>query len=175
MADYCQEVSFTPASRFINRHAPSLFSNRLLTRSKSSSRIGRVAMRIRKPVFLAVLLACFSIMGGTALAQNLQNGAIRGTVSDTSHASVATAKLTLTNTATGIRRELTVESDGSYVFENVAPGEYTITAEADGFGVVTVKQIVVNIGASLLQGVPMPLTSQHQAVEVIASTGQIFD
>jgi hypothetical protein len=87
-------------------------------------------MRIRKPVVLAALLACFSIMAGTALAQNLQNGAIRGTVSDTSHASVATAKLTLTNTATGIRRELTVESDGSYVFENVAPGEYTITAEA---------------------------------------------
>jgi len=132
-------------------------------------------MRIRKPVVLTVLLACFSIMGGTALAQNLQNGAIRGTVSDTSHASVATAKLTLVNAATGIRRELTVESDGSYVFENVAPGEYTITAEADGFGVVTVKQIVVNIGASLLQDITMPLKSQNQTVEVIASTGQIFD
>jgi hypothetical protein len=100
-------------------------------------------MKICKPVFLVVVLAFFSIMAGTALAQNLQNGAVRGTVFDTSHASVATAKLTLTNPSTGIRRDLQVESDGSYDFDNVRPGEYTITAVADGFAVTTVKQIVV--------------------------------
>jgi Carboxypeptidase regulatory-like domain len=132
-------------------------------------------MKIRKPVFLAVLLACFSIMAGTALAQNLQNGAVRGTVFDTSHASVATAKLTLTNPSTGIRRDLQVEADGSYVFDNVPPGEYSITAVADGFAVTTVKQIVINIGASLQLDITMPLKTQSQSVEVVASSGAVVD
>ena len=132
-------------------------------------------MKIRKPVFLAVLLACFSIMAGAAHAQNAQNGAIRGTVLDTTHASVATAKLTLTNPSTGIRRELNVESDGTYSFDNVAPGEYTITAVADGFAVTTVKQIVVNVGGSLQLDITMPLKTQSQTVEVTASSGAVVD
>jgi carboxypeptidase family protein len=132
-------------------------------------------MRIRKPVFLSVLLGCFSIMAGAAHAQNAQNGAIRGTVLDTTHASVATAKLTLTNPSTGIRRELTVEADGSYSFDNVSPGEYTITAVADGFAVTTVKQIVVNVGASLQLDITMPLKTQSQSIEVVASSGAVVD
>lgn len=132
-------------------------------------------MKTWKAVFLTVLLGCLLMGVAGARAQNLQNGAVRGTVFDTSHASVATAKLTLTNPSTGIRRELTVEGDGGYVFNDVAPGEYTLTAEAAGFAVVTVKQIVVNIGTSVIQDVTMPLKSQNQTVEVVASSGQIFD
>src|SRR5579862_9786681 len=124
---------------------------------------------------LAVLLMCTMLLSGAALAQNTQYGSIRGTVFDTSHASVATAKLTLTNPSTGIRRELQVESDGTYVFDNVAPGEYTITAEADGFAVTTVKKIVINVGASLQLDVTMPLKTQSQTVEVIAASGEIVD
>src|SRR6202046_5539965 len=132
-------------------------------------------MKIWKIVVLAVLLLCTSILSGAALAQNTQNGAIRGTVFDTTHASVATAKLTLTNPSTGIRRELPVETDGTYSFDNVAPGEYTITAAADGFAVTTVKQIVVNVGASLQLDITMPLKTQSQSIEVTASSGGVVD
>jgi hypothetical protein len=132
-------------------------------------------MKASKTVFLAVLLACSLFVAAATFAQNTQNGAIRGTVFDTSHASVATAKLTLTNPSTGIRRELPVETDGTYSFDNVAPGEYTITAEADGFAVTTVKQIVVNVGASLQLDITMPLKTQSQSVEVVASSGSIVD
>jgi len=132
-------------------------------------------MKIWKAVFVAVLLSCSSILAGVAFAQNTQNGAIRGTVFDTSHASVATAKLTLTNPSTGIRRELPVETDGTYSFDNVAPGEYTIVAVADGFAVTTVKQIVVNVGASLQLDITMPLKTQSQSIEVTASSGAVVD
>jgi Carboxypeptidase regulatory-like domain len=132
-------------------------------------------MKIWKTLFLAVLLGCSLIVTGVALAQNTQNGAIRGTVFDTSHASVATAKLTLTNPSTGIRRELPVEADGAYSFDNVAPGEYTIVAIADGFAVTTVKQIVVNVGASLQLDITMPLKTQSQSIEVTASSGAVVD
>jgi len=132
-------------------------------------------MKIWKAVLIAVLLSLSLILAGAAPAQNTQNGAIRGTVYDTSHASVATAKLTLTNPSTGIRRELPVETDGSYSFDNVAPGEYTIVAVADGFAVTTVKQIVVNVGASLQLDISMPLKTQSQSIEVTASSGAVVD
>jgi hypothetical protein len=132
-------------------------------------------MKIWNAAYLAVLLMCTMLLSGAALAQNTQYGSVRGTVFDTSHASVATAKLTLTNPSTGIRRELKVESDGTYVFDNVAPGEYTITAEADGFAVTTVKKIVVNVGASLQLEITMPLKSQSQTVEVTAASGEVVD
>ena len=132
-------------------------------------------MKTWKAAFLAVLLTCTLLLSGAALAQNTQYGSIRGTVFDASHASVATAKLTLTNPSTGIRRELQVESDGTYVFDNVAPGEYTITAVADGFAVTTVKKIVVNVGASLQLDITMPLKSQSQTVEVTAASGEVVD
>jgi len=132
-------------------------------------------MKIWKAVFLAVLLSCSLFAASASFAQNAQNGAIRGTVLDTSHASVATAKLTLTNPSTGIRRELTVEPDGSYSFDNVSPGEYTITAIADGFAVTTVKQIVVNVGGSLQLDITMPLKTQTQTVEVTAASGEVVD
>ncbi len=132
-------------------------------------------MKIWKAVFIAVLLSFSLILASAALAQNTQNGAIRGTVFDTSHASIATAKLTLTNPSTGIRRELPVEADGTYSFDNVAPGEYTIVAVADGFAVTTVKQIVVNVGASLQLDITMPLKTQSQSIEVTASSGAVVD
>jgi len=132
-------------------------------------------MKTWKAAFLAAMLTCTLLLSGAALAQNTQYGAIRGTVLDTSHASVATAKLTLTNPSTGIRRELQVEPDGTYVFDNVAPGEYAITAIADGFAVTTVKQIVVNVGASLQLDITMPLKTQSQTVEVTASSGEVVD
>jgi hypothetical protein len=132
-------------------------------------------MKTWKAAYLAALLACTLLLSAAALAQNTQYGSIRGTVLDTSHASVATAKLTLTNPSTGIRRELKVESDGTYVFDNVSPGEYTITAEADGFAVTTVKKIIVNVGSSLQLEITMPLKSQSQTVEVTAASGEVVD
>src|SRR5580704_4872733 len=132
-------------------------------------------MKTWKAAYLAALLACTLLLSAAALAQNTQYGSIRGTVLDTSHASVATAKLTLTNPSTGIRRELTVDPDGSYSFDNVSPGEYTLTAVADGFAVTTVKQIVVNVGGSLQLDITMPLKTQSQTVEVTAASGEVVD
>src|ERR1700685_2425136 len=101
-------------------------------------------MTITKGVFLFLALALILAVAPGTSAQNLQNGAIHGTVYDTSKAAIPNVKLTLTNPSTGIRRELSSEADGGYDFENVSPGEYTLVAEAAGFAVVTVKQIVVN-------------------------------
>src|ERR1700734_1727125 len=136
-------------------------------------------MTIRKTLILAVAialsLACLLLAPTSAVAQNLQEGAIRGTVYDTTHAVVPTATLTLSNPSTGFRRELTVSAEGSYAFDNVPPGEYTLVAVADGFAETTVKGIVVSVGASLNSDVVMPLKTAQTSVTVPADAGAIVD
>ena len=124
---------------------------------------------------LIFTLACSLAVAVVTRAQNLQNGAVRGTVYDSTHAAVPGVKLTLTSVATGIKRELTTEADGGYDFENVAPGEYQLTAEVSGFATTTVKGIVVNVGASVPVDVTLPVKGQTQTVEVVASAGAIVD
>ena len=67
-------------------------------------------MTIRKSLILAAAillsLACLLLAPTSAVAQNLQEGAVRGTVFDTTHAVVPTATITLSNPSTGFRREI---------------------------------------------------------------------
>jgi hypothetical protein len=132
-------------------------------------------MRILKSAFLFLSIALILAAPAATRAQNLQNGAIHGTAYDTTKAAIPNVKLTLTNPSTGIRRELSTEADGGYNFENIAPGEYTLVAEAAGFAITTVKQIQVSIGSSVTIDIPMPLKSQQQTVEVIATSGEVVD
>jgi hypothetical protein len=125
-----------------------------------------------------ILLCCavfMMIVTLSASGQTLQRGAIRGTVLDRSHAAIPNAKVTLLNPATGIARDQMTGADGSYAFNSVTPGEYTITAEATGFATTTVKNAVVNVGSSLTVDIDMPLKSAEQSVTVSASTGAVVD
>ena len=60
-------------------------------------------------------------------------GSIVGFVKDPSGAVVPQAKLTLKNEGTGIERPTTTNDSGYYVVPNLAPGSYSVTAEAAGF------------------------------------------
>src|ERR1700761_270296 len=136
-------------------------------------------MTIRKSLILAAAillsLACLLLAPTSAVAQNLQEGAVRGTVFDTTHAVVPTATITLSNPSTGFRREITVSAEGAYSFDAVPPGEYTLVAVADGFAETTVKGITVSVGASLNYDVTMPLKTAQTSVTVTADAGAIVD
>jgi Carboxypeptidase regulatory-like domain len=64
-------------------------------------------------------------------AQALQG--ITGTVTDPTGASVPNAKVTATNDATGVVKTAITSSAGTYQFNDLIPGTYTIRAEAAGF------------------------------------------
>ncbi len=122
----------------------------------------------------AVKLLCILLsLSALGFAQTLERGAVHGTVYDTSHAVIPNAKVTLSNPSTGLRREVTTGPAGLYDFESVAPGEYTITAEAPGFALTTVKGIVVNVGSSITYDVNMPLKSAQEQITVTAEGGQV--
>ncbi|HWZ99534.1 MAG TPA: TonB-dependent receptor [Candidatus Dormibacteraeota bacterium] len=61
------------------------------------------------------------------------NATLLGTVSDATGAPVANAKVTITETNTNISRTAQTNDSGNYVFPDLPPGTYRVTAEFTGF------------------------------------------
>jgi hypothetical protein len=80
-------------------------------------------------LLLGTLLLGFSppVMGQAV------NATLLGTVTDSSGAAVASVKVTITETNTGISHASQTNDSGNYVFPDLPPGTYTVTAEQTGF------------------------------------------
>lgn len=92
----------------------------------------RLAARIRTASPAICLAALFSILFvGPASGQALQG--INGTVTDATGASVPNATVTATNDQTGVSKTSVTSSAGTYEFNDLIPGTYTVKMEAAGF------------------------------------------
>src|SRR5215471_10460465 len=135
---------------------------------------GGMKMKLWKAAFLAVVLLCTLVAVGGVNAQTFQRGEVHGFVYDTTHAVVPGAKVTLSNSSTGFKREIDAESDGSYTFPQILPGVYQLSATASGFAATTITDVNISIGASLELDITLPVKGQTTSVTVSASdTGPI--
>ena len=78
------------------------------------------------------------------------------------------AKVTLTNTQTGVTNEKISDANGSYEFFTVRPGAYVITAEKAGFSIALVDNIQVTVGARQRVDLTMSVGQLSEKVEVSA-------
>ena len=93
----------------------------------------RFASRVLS-VLGAVLLFAFVTAGSSApLAAQAVNATVLGTVADSTGAPVANVKVTVTETNTNISRTTQTNESGNYVFPDLPPGTYRVTAEMTGF------------------------------------------
>ena len=83
----------------------------------------------RLRLFVAALLMLSAL---PAFAQKFTE-AIRGTVTDTSNAVIAGAKVTLKNEETGLTRSMVTNADGNYSFADLPVGSYRVEVEFTGF------------------------------------------
>lgn len=84
--------------------------------------------------FFPVAVLVFSlVLAGTSIAQ-IATTSLRGVVKDPSGAVVPSAKITLTNGATGQVLSATSSAAGEYSFTQIPPAHYTIDVTATGFG-----------------------------------------
>lgn len=125
--------------------------------------------------YAVLVLVLLLLVGAGVSGQTLERGAIRGTVYDASKSAIPGTKLTLTQTATGLKREITANELGAYTFDALTPGEYTLVVEAPSFATYTVKNIVVNVGASIGLDIPMQLKTATTSVEVTADVAGAVD
>jgi hypothetical protein len=90
---------------------------------------------MRLPTYLqsARKLAAGLALLALPLAAQSGLGVVRGTVQDASKSVIPNAKVTLTNTATGVARDSQSNADGIYYFGSVQIGPYTLGVEVQGF------------------------------------------
>ena len=122
-------------------------------------------------VVLSIAL-CLGIAGVFAPALMAQNnyGSIQGTVSDPSGAAIADAQVTLTNVATGEKREQTTGSDGLYSFVNLQPDKYRVDVEKNGFKRSAHSDVAVEVGQSARIDVTLQVGDVTQTIEVSGET-----
>jgi hypothetical protein len=121
--------------------------------------------------------AALALLASVAFAQNYR-GRVQGTVTDSSAAVVAGAKVTLLDVNKGIETVRETSPSGQYLFDFVDPGTYTLTAELVGFNKYTQQNILVQVRSDVsVNPVLRPgnmvetVDVSSQAVEVQFNTG----
>jgi len=92
---------------------------------------------------------CLAFSAASLFGQSLSS--VNGTVTDPTGAVIPSANIRLENVDTGASRETVSDSAGLYSLPQVAPGNYKITAKAQGFQDVTVSavRLLVNSPATV--------------------------
>lgn len=93
---------------------------------------------------MAGMIAIPSVSFGQAVSATLL-----GTVSDSTGATVANAKVTATATATSTAYESVTNDAGNFTIPNIPPGTYSVTVTAQGFKKETHQNIEVLINSSV--------------------------
>ena len=120
-------------------------------------------------VCLFILPAFLLLTNTRAGAQNAQ-GTIVGHVTDPSGAVVVGAKVTVTNSDTGVKSDYTTNSSGDYNAPALNPGNYTVSVEAQGFSRADSKNLVLEVQQTLRQDFKLAVGSVSNTVEVSTAT-----
>src|SRR5215472_2370916 len=109
----------------------------------------RRAMRLATGTRVLLIAAIALLLPvGRSFGQAI-NGTLLGTVTDATGAVMPNAKITITETRTGISRSLSTNQSGNYEFSDVPPGIYSVTAEQQGFRRETQSNNEVQINSTL--------------------------
>src|SRR5437868_6151208 len=119
-----------------------------------------------KSISLAALLTCLLTL--TALGQQT-TGSLNGSVTDPSGAVVAGATVTVVNAATGAERSAISNSTGTFDFQALQPGTYTISVDAKGFKKAVSRDIVVSVATATQVTIPLEVGQASETVTVTAS------
>jgi Carboxypeptidase regulatory-like domain/TonB-dependent Receptor Plug Domain len=122
-----------------------------------------------------LLVACFAlalILAPAAFAQNF-TGSVRGTVGDEQGAAIAGADVAITNADTGDSRTEKSDKNGSYGFQSLPIGRYTLRVAKEGFKAFEEKDIILHVNDSLTVDAQMKVGAKTETVEVVANATQV--
>jgi hypothetical protein len=106
----------------------------------------------------------------TPVWAQFDTASVVGTVKDSSGATVPDAKVTLTNTETGVSVVRTTGADGAYEFGTVRPGLYVVSAEKSGFAIALVDNVQVQVAARLRVDLSMAVGALSEQILVTAAS-----
>ncbi len=115
-----------------------------------------------------VIALCLALASVAARAQTLDT-AILGTITDPSGAVVANATVTITQTATGVKRTTQTAADGNYQIRYLVPGEYSVEVQAPGFRTARAASIVIQINQSARLDFALQVGEVQQTMDVTSA------
>jgi hypothetical protein len=121
---------------------------------------------------LLPLLLLFPLL---ASGQSTQSGTVRGTVTDSTGASVPGAQVTIRNDTKLVARTATSGADGGYLFQYVPPGTYELIVAAPGFGTLAYRNLVLHSGDNLRQDSELKPSAVTTTLEVSAGAGPVVN
>src|ERR1700723_3832088 len=121
---------------------------------------------LRAMAWVAGLVVCTGLTLMNAAAQTGGQGAISGTVTDSSGALVPQAVVVARNNATGVETKRTASSDGLYNISPLIPGTYTVTVTANGFSTFKQENLVVDALSNVGLNISLKTGSQNETVTV---------
>lgn len=125
----------------------------------------------RRSIAIFFLLV-ISVFACSAAAQTFR-GSIQGTVTDSSGASVAAAKVKVFSPGTGLERTMITNDQGQYVAAELPLGTYSVTVAQEGYRTTTLTGIPVSVGSPTRADVKLAPGMVREEVEVTADVPMV--
>ena len=120
---------------------------------------------------LSFMFIVFALAGAPAFAQSqAANGAIEGTVTDSSGGVLPGVTVTITNTNTGAERVVTTNERGLYRAPLLPLGSYDVVMELPGFKVVKQSGITLSVGMTAVINATLAVGAVSETLTVVAES-----
>src|SRR5215471_19764644 len=120
-----------------------------------------------------ILVSLAILIAATCIAQT-PTATVTGTVLDTTGGSVPEAAVTVINQATNIRTRKNTAPDGTFTILNLAPGEYTLTVEKEGFKKAALPPFKLDVNQNLTQTITLAVGSSTETVTISADAVDVM-
>lgn len=125
----------------------------------------------RSLVFTLCLAAAF--FGAGKIFGQGATATILGTVTDSSGAAVAGAKVQVRNVGTGLTQTVDADAQGRYRVADLGVGEYEVQAAQAGFATLVHKGITLTVGSQSVVDFSLTVGQQQQTVTVEGEVSQV--
>jgi Carboxypeptidase regulatory-like domain len=113
------------------------------------------------------------ILSMTAVLWGGDGGTILGAITDPQHGAVPGAKITATESATGVKHFVNSDGQGLYSFQNLPVGRYDVQIEAGGFQPLRRTGIVLDIDSKVVVDASLTIGGRADAVTVSGSAAHV--
>ncbi|MCU1241505.1 MAG: Oar protein [Candidatus Acidoferrum typicum] len=153
----------------------------------SKSKSSRPFVAIIASACIAICL-CLALAPAVQAQAGLSTGSIQGAILDPHGATVASAKVTITNKATGAKIAPVVTPSGEYNSGPLSPGDYVVRLEAAGFkavektvtvqvGNITAAPITLEVGSAstviTVEGTAVSVNTEQATIQGVVTSQQI--
>jgi len=119
-------------------------------------------------IVLFVVAGLVFLNAGMVAAQVRTAGQLSGTATDPSGAVLPGITVTALDKSTGLAQSVTTNASGQYLFPNLQPGTYQLTAQAAGFATAIYNEVVIEAARTKDLEIKMKVGQATEHVEVSA-------